>query len=60
MRMHELAEAELASSRGTERLLRVARTIADLEGSELVAAEHLDEAAWFRPSVERAAAALAS
>lgn len=44
----ELAELEGLTGRGTERLLRVARTIADLEGSAMVAAAHLDEAARFR------------
>jgi magnesium chelatase family protein len=50
----ELAELERASGRGTERLLRVARTIADLAGAETVATEHLDEAAWYRSSDHRA------
>lgn len=36
------------SARGLERLLRVARTIADLAGSDRVANEHLAEAAAFR------------
>ncbi len=48
-----LAEREGLSGRGTERLLRVARTIADLAGSEVVAIEHLDEAARFRAPVDR-------
>ncbi len=43
-----LAELEGWSARGTERLLRVARTIADLAGSEAVEGSHLDEAARFR------------
>jgi magnesium chelatase family protein len=55
-----LAELERASGRGTERLLRVARTIADLAGSGTVRAVHLDEAAWFRPADLRLAAAEAS
>ncbi|MEZ0239907.1 MAG: ATP-binding protein, partial [Chloroflexota bacterium] len=46
-RLVDLSEAEAASGRGTERLLRVARTIADLAGAPDVAAEHLDEASWF-------------
>jgi magnesium chelatase family protein len=53
----QLAELERASGRGTERLLRVARTIADLAGDEVVRAAHLDEAAWFRPADLRLAAA---
>jgi magnesium chelatase family protein len=36
------------TARGFDRLLRVSRTIADLEGSEGVAAEHLAEALQFR------------
>jgi magnesium chelatase family protein len=44
-----LAELERLSGRGTERLLRVARTIADVEGDETVGAVHLDEAARYRP-----------
>ncbi len=54
------AELERASGRGTERLLRVARTIADLAGAAVVRADHLDEAAWFRPADMRLAAAQAS
>jgi magnesium chelatase family protein len=59
-RVVALAEDELASGRGTERLLRVARTIADLDGSMSVEAVHLDEAAWYRSPAIRAAEALAS
>jgi magnesium chelatase family protein len=43
-----LAELENWSARGMERLLRVARTVADLAGSERVLTTHLDEAARFR------------
>jgi magnesium chelatase family protein len=43
-----LAEREGLSGRGTERLLRVARTIADLEACDGVDVAHLDEAARFR------------
>lgn len=59
-RVVQLAELERASGRGTERLLRVARTIADLAGDEHVTEAHLDEAAWFRPSDQRLADAEAS
>jgi len=59
-RVVALAEDELASGRGTERLLRVARTIADLDGSVSVEPVHLDEAAWYRSPATRAAEALAS
>ena len=43
-----LADLEGWSARGTERLLRVARTAADLTGGAAVGSEHLDEAARFR------------
>jgi magnesium chelatase family protein len=59
-RVIQLAELERASGRGTERLLRVARTIADLAGERVVHGEHLDEAAWFRPADLRLADAEAS
>jgi len=55
-RLVQLADLERASGRGTERLLRVARTIADLAGDDVVREAHLDEAAWFRPSDLRLAA----
>jgi magnesium chelatase family protein len=47
----ELAEVEGLSGRGTERLLRVARTIADLAGVLVVEPEHLEEAARYRSPV---------
>jgi magnesium chelatase family protein len=43
-----LAELDGLSARGTERLLRVARTIADLDGADLVTGAALEEAARFR------------
>ena len=49
-----LAELERASGRGTERILRVARPIADLAGAGSVSVGHLDEAAWYRSSDHRA------
>jgi magnesium chelatase family protein len=48
-----LADLEALSGRGTERLLRVARTIADLAGAEAVAEPHLEEAARFRSTSSR-------
>ena len=48
-RVVQVAELERASGRGTERILRVARTIADLAGEPDVREPHLDEAAWYRP-----------
>lgn len=54
-----LAERAGLTARSTERLVRVARTIADLDGSPRVRDEHLDEAARYRPPTgERAAASL--
>jgi magnesium chelatase family protein len=47
-RVVELAEAGELSARAAERLLRVARTIADLAGSERVEASALEEAARYR------------
>jgi magnesium chelatase family protein len=55
-----LAELEGASGRGTERLLRVARTIADLAGAESVGLDHLGEAAGFRSTLAATPTALAS
>ena len=48
-----LAEMEALSGRGTERLLRVARTIADLRRDGAVMESHLDEAARFRSPASR-------
>jgi magnesium chelatase family protein len=48
-----LSDLESLSGRGTERVLRVARTIADLAGSARVEPIHLDEAARFRSPASR-------
>jgi magnesium chelatase family protein len=48
-RVIQLAELERASGRGTERILRVARTIADLGGEPDLREAHVEEAAWYRP-----------
>ncbi|HET7702791.1 MAG TPA: YifB family Mg chelatase-like AAA ATPase [Candidatus Limnocylindrales bacterium] len=48
-----LADLEALSGRGTERVMRVARTIADLAGSVRVEPPHLDEAARFRSPAAR-------
>jgi magnesium chelatase family protein len=58
-RLVELAELEDLSARGTERLMRVARTIADLGESRPVLSEHLDEAARYRSPARRLADQLA-
>jgi magnesium chelatase family protein len=49
----ELADLEGLSGRGTERLLRVARTIADLASEPAVLGGHLEEAARFRSPAAR-------
>jgi magnesium chelatase family protein len=56
----ELADLEGLSGRGTERLVRVARTIADLAGAPAVLGEHLEEAARFRSPMSVLAAREAS
>jgi magnesium chelatase family protein len=48
-RILDAALTKLAlTARGHDRVMRVARTIADLEGAEAIAAEHLGEALQFR------------
>ncbi len=59
-RAEQLAAADTASGRGTEQLLRVARTVADLDGRDRVTTDHLDEAAWFRSGSVLRTAVLAS
>ena len=54
-----LADLERLSGRGTDRLLRVARTIADLAGTEAVEGPHLEEAARWRAPAARPHLALA-
>ena len=54
-----LADGERMSGRGTDRLLRVARTIADLEGAGRVQVVHLEEAARWRAPATRSPLALA-
>ena len=55
----ELADAERLSGRGTERLLRVARTVADLADAGEVELGHLEEAARWRLPSTRPPVALA-
>lgn len=59
-RVEELADGDLASGRGIERLLRVARTIADLAGGGAVTVDHLDEAALLSFQSVASSARLAS
>ena len=55
-----LADSERMSGRGTDRLLRVARTIADLDGALRVQTVHLEEAARWRAPATHSPLALAS
>ncbi len=48
--MQKIYEVKKLTARGCHRLLRVARTIADLDGSEQIRVRHLQEAVLFRPS----------
>lgn len=50
--MEQLYSALHLSARAYHRILKVARTIADLEGATEIAVEHLMEAAFYRPSLE--------
>jgi magnesium chelatase family protein len=58
-RLVALADAERLSGRGTDRLLRVARTIADLDAADAVEIAHLEEAARWRVPAARPMTALA-
>lgn len=50
--MEQLYESLKLSARAYHRILRVARTIADLEGAEEIEVAHLMEASFYRPSME--------
>ena len=50
--MEQLYKALRLSARAYHRILKVARTIADLEGAETIGTEHLLEASFYRPSAE--------
>lgn len=50
--MEQLYQSLQLSTRAYHRILKVARTVADLEGAETIRAEHLLEASFYRPSVE--------
>ena len=47
--LHKALDHFQLSPRGYHRMLRVARTIADLEGSDTIEKPHLSEALSFRP-----------
>lgn len=51
--MRRIYESEEMSGRGRDRLLKVARTIADLEGGGPIQENHLMEAAGYRSGVRR-------
>ena len=51
--MKESFEALQLSARGYDRILRLARTIADLEGAELISENHILEAVSYRVSSEK-------
>lgn len=50
--MEKLYTSMQLSARAYHRILRVARTIADLDGAERIRVEHLMEASFYRPSLE--------
>lgn len=50
--MERLYDSLRLSARAYHRILKVARTIADLDGAERIAVEHLMEASFYRPSPE--------
>ena len=49
MRFNRLCDERGLSVRGMHRTLRVARTIADLDGSEHIRSDHVVEALYFSP-----------
>jgi magnesium chelatase family protein len=55
--LREAADAMRLSARGYHRVLKVARTIADLDGAEHVARLHLAEALSYRALTDRVALA---
>jgi magnesium chelatase family protein len=55
--LHKAAEAMQLSARGYHRVLKVARTLADLDGAETVGRIHLAEALSYRGLGDRVAAA---
>ncbi|BBF94486.1 hypothetical protein BLTE_31710 [Blastochloris tepida] len=55
--LREAAESLRLTARGYHRVLKVARTIADLDGAETVGRRHLAEALSYRAAADRAAQA---
>lgn len=55
--IREAAEAMRLTARGYHRVLKVARTLADLDGDEKVGRVHLAEALSYRTAIDRIAAA---
>jgi magnesium chelatase family protein len=51
--IREAAEAMRLSARGFHRILKVARTLADLDGNERVRRVHLAEAISYRSAIDR-------
>jgi len=51
--LHEAAEKKRLSARGYHRVLKVALTLADLDQSEMIRAQHLAEAISYRPGNEQ-------
>ena len=49
-KMKQIYEQKHLTARTYHRLLKVARTIADLEGSGTIGQSHLDEAVLYRPA----------
>lgn len=50
--MEKLYQSLQLSARAYHRIIKVARTVADLEGAEDIRMEHLLEASFYRPSME--------
>mgnify|MGYP002733605205 FL=1 len=48
--MQKVYTGKRMTARAYHRMIKVARTIADLEGSEEIGMEHLSEAVFYRPS----------
>jgi magnesium chelatase family protein len=56
--LRDAADAMRLSARGYHRVLKVARTIADLDGAETIGRPHLAEALAYRALHDRMAAAV--